>query len=56
MWLETCISKKGGEYSIMNPLNSFKHKCPLMSGVTILVPVRACIGRSTLTLCKIVVI
>lgn len=55
MWLETCISIKG-DYSIMNPLNSFKHKYSLMSGVAILVPVRACVGRSTLTMCKIVVI
>jgi len=56
MWLETSISKKGVEYSIMNPVNSFKHKCSLLSGVAILVPVRACVGRSILTVCKIVVI
>jgi len=55
MWLETCISKKGVEYGIMNPLNSFKHKCSLLSGVAILVPVRAHVG-SILTVCKIVVI
>jgi len=28
MWLETCISKKVVEYSVMNPLNSFKQLFP----------------------------
>jgi hypothetical protein len=56
MWLETCILKNGFEYSIMNPLNSFKHNCSLMSGVTILVPLRACVGRSILAMYKIAVI